>query len=208
MTYFLARYEGECWYLELKGFECNHYFSGLHICSPSSYGYNRDIRQAFKEDYQNVETKATQEEIEQLFALDDKLQDLGYGIEKDGGRYNEGMTLLNAMQELLDKINTKNEPFFNDVIVPSEKEKAMSKYDLSEEEIEETWEHYPLSYKYNDSGMISTIFNDTQEMVEEEKFSFGYSDFPYFDDEAFKNALLDGDTYYQLSTGKIVYYCM
>lgn len=205
---FLTRYKGECWYLELKGFECNHYFSGFHIYTPSCCGFEEDIRKAFKEDYQNMETKATQEEIEQLFALNDKLKDLGYGIERDSEKYNEGMALLKSMQYLLDKINAKNEPFFDDIIIPSEKEKAMCKYGLSEKEIEEIWEAYPLSHKYSDSGIICTVYSDTDEMVEEEKFSFGYSDFPYFDDEAFKRDLLDGDTYYQLSTGKVVCYYM
>lgn len=208
MTMFLTRYKGECWYLELKGFECNHYFSGLHTCSPSAYGFEKDIRKAFKEDYQHMETKATQEEIEQLFTLDDKLNDLGYGIEKDSEKYNEGMALLKDMQDLLDKINAKNEPFFNDIIVPSEKEKAMCQYGLSEKEIEEIWEAYPLSYEYNDSGMICTVYSDTDKMVEEEKFQLGYSDFPYFDNEAFKRDLLDGDIYYRLSTGKVVDYYM
>ena len=48
--------------------------------------------------------------------------------------------------------------------------------------------------------------NDFDDMVEEEKFSLGYENQPYFDDESFGNNLLQSDSYYELESGRIVYY--
>ena len=43
-------------------------------------------------------------------------------------------------------------------------------------------------------------------MIEKEKWSFGYENQQYFDDEAFGDDLLNSGSYLELDSGKIVEY--
>ena len=85
------------------------------------------------------------------------------------------------------------------------KEYVKNEYDLTDEEVEEIFDNYGLEYQ--DRAIVGTIFSDKYDMIEEEKFSFGYDKQPYFDDESFGNDLLESESYLELESGRIVYYC-
>ena len=59
---------------------------------------------------------------------------------------------------------------------------------------------------YRDRAIVGTIFSNKDEMIEKEKWSLGYENQPYFDDEAFGDDLLNSESYLELDSGKIVEY--
>lgn len=82
-------------------------------------------------------------------------------------------------------------------------------YDLSIEDVVELFNNYGQGYHdlgYRDRGIIGAIFENFNDMVYEEKFNFGYNDIPFFNDKAFGEDLLKNSSYYELPSGKIVYY--
>ena len=52
-------------YLEFNGFECGHYFGGLHIVGACFSGFEKEFREKVETDYENIETILTKEELEQ-----------------------------------------------------------------------------------------------------------------------------------------------
>lgn len=193
-------------YIEFNGFECGHYFSGLHIVGACFCGFEKEFREKVETDYENLETILTKEELEQMFVLNDELKALGYGIEKDDERYQKGIEIIEKFENTIGKklLSDENKKLFEKVVA-DEKEYVKNEYDLTDEEVEEIFENYNLEYQ--DRAIVGTIFSDKYDMIEEEKFSFGYDKQPYFDDESFGNDLLESESYLELESGRIVYYC-
>lgn len=193
-------------YIEFNGFECGHYFGGLHIVGACFSGFEKEFRDKVENDFENIETILTKEEFKHLFELDDKLNELGFGIEKDSDKYNKGMEIIAEFENTIGKklSSDENKKLF-EKIVADEKEYVKNEYDLTDEEVEEIFDNYGLEYQ--DRAIVGTIFNDKYDMIEEEKFSFGYDKQPYFDDESFGNDLLESESYLELESGKIVLYC-
>ena len=192
-------------YLEFNGFECGHYFGGLHIVGACFSGFEKEFREKVENDFENIETILTKEEMKHLFELNDELKALGYGIEKDSDKYNKGLEIIKEYENTIEKKlqSNENKELFEKVIV-DEKEYVKNEYDLTDEEVEEIFDNYGLVYQ--DRAIIGTIFSDKYDMIEEEKFSFGYDKQPYFDDESFGNDLLESENYHELDSGKIVSY--
>ena len=140
-----------------------------------------------------------------LFELNDRIKALGYGIERGSDKYNEGIEIINEYENTIEKklLSEENKQLFAKV-VEEEKEYVMNEYNLSREEVEEAFDNYNGAYK--DRAIISTVFKDFDDMVEEEKWSCGYDKQPYFDNEAFGNDLLESGYYYELPSGRIVAY--
>ena len=141
-----------------------------------------------------------------MFAINDELKALGYGIEKDSEKYNKGIELIEKFENTIGKrlLSDENKKLFEKVVA-DEKEYVKNEYDLTDEEVEEIFDNYGLEYQ--DRAIVGTIFSDKYDMIEEEKFSFGYDKQPYFDDESFGNDLLESESYLELESGRIVYYC-
>ena len=192
-------------YLEFNGFECGHYFGGLHIVGACFSGFEKEFREKVETDYENIETILTKEELEQMFELNDKLKELGYGIEKDSDKYNKGMEIIAEFENTIGKklLSDENKKLFEKVVA-DEKEYVKNEYNLTDEEVDEVFDNYGLEYQ--DRAIICTIFSDFDDMVYEEKISLGYDKQPYFDDESFGRDLLDSGYYYELGNGRIVYY--
>ena len=192
-------------YLEFNGFECGHYFGGLHIVGACFSGFEKEFREKVETDYENIETILTKEELEQMFELNDKLKELGYGIEKDSDKYNKGMEIIEEFENTIGKklLSDENKKLFEKVVA-DEKEYVKNEYNLTDEEVDEVFDNYGLEYQ--DRAIICTIFSDFDDMVYEEKISLGYDKQPYFDDESFGRDLLDSGYYYELGNGRIVYY--
>lgn len=191
-----------CVYIEINGFECNHYFGGLRICGACYSGFEKEIREFITEKFDEFETILTQEEALRLFEINDKIKALGYGIEKDSEKYKRGLTLLDEFKPITDKLlSNEGEKFFKEV-QENEKEYCMQEYDLTRDEIDEVFDYYSLPYQ--DRDIIGCVFIDKDEFGEEEKWSFGYENIRYFDTEAFVNDLLDEEYYLELDSGKVV----
>lgn len=73
-----------------------------------------------------------------------------------------------------------------------------------ERAVNEIFREYHLEYQ--DRAIISYVFNDLYDLVEEEKFAFGYDKTPYFNDEEFGRDLLESENYLELESGRIVSY--
>lgn len=191
-------------YIEVSGFECGHYFGGIRICGACFSGFEKELREMVENNFEKLETILTRDEFLKLFELNDELKSLGYGIEKDSNRYNKGIELLNEINKIVEKLRSKENKELFEKVIADEKEYAKNEYNLSDLEVDDIFENYGLDYQ--DRGIIACIFRDFDEMVEEEKFSFGYDKQPYFDDESFGNDLLDSAEYQILDSGKIVLY--
>ena len=192
-------------YIEFNGFECGHYFSGLHVCGACFYGFEKELKEIVEKEYDKLETILTREEFLKLFDINDRLKELGYGIEKDSERYNKGLAIIQEYKDIIETrlLNKENELLFEKVI-NDEKEYLKETYDLTDELIEEIYDNY--FGDYSDRAIVSYVWNDIDELVEEEKFELGYENIKYFVDDAFGRDLLDSEYYYELSDGRIVSY--
>ena len=197
------------YYVELSGFECNHYFGGLRLGGACFSGYYDEFRQIIDYKFDTLETIYTQRELQDLFNLNDRLKELGYGIEKDSDKYNKGIELLNKINCMLDKLRSgDNEELFQNVI-EEEKEYCMQEYNLSKEEIDDIFENY--NGDYQDRAIICAVYEDKDDLFRECAFS-GLIDISedlidYIDVESYVNDnILCNDYYYELSDGRIVYY--
>lgn len=192
-------------YIEFCGFECDHYFGGLHIHGACFCGYEKEIREDIKNNYENYTTILSKEEFEHLFDISDRIRALGCGIEKGSEKYNEGMALINEYKTTIEPklLSEANDELFEKVI-KEEKEFVAEEYDLSGDEVDYIFDNYGLEYQ--DRAIVGCVYDDIDELVENEKWNLGYNDQPYFDDEAFANDLLNDDYYLELESGKIVSY--
>lgn len=206
MQYFIGKEKDNdkrdvVYYIEFGGFECNHYFSGFHLNGACFGGFEKEFKQLFDEG--KIESILTIQDIEKLYDIKKKLSDLGCGIEKESDRYKQGINLLKEFDSIKEKLESEeNERLFNEVI-EEEKNWCMSEYNLTRSDIDYIFSEY--NGIYQDRGIILAIYNNFDDMVESEKWSFGYENVPYFDDEAFGNDLLESGNYLQLDNGKIAY---
>ena len=193
------------YYIEFCGFECGHYFGGLHLSGACFSGFEKEFRKEIENNFDNIETILTKKEFEKLFKLNDELKELGYGIKENDDRYNKGMKIIEEFKRTIGikLASTENDKLFQKVI-EDEKKYIKDEYSLSDDEINEIFDNYNLDYR--DRAIVGTIFNNKDEMIEEAKWSFGYENQPYFDDEAFGDDLLNSESYLELDSGKIVEY--
>lgn len=196
-------------YVELAGFECNHYFGGLRLGGACFGGYQEEFRKIVDNDFDTLETIYTKEEMQELFRLNDELKSLGYGIEKDSDKYNKGIEILNKIDCMLDKLKSgDNEELFQNVI-EEEKEYCMQEYNLSREQIDDIFDNY--NNVYQDRAIICAVFEDKEELFRDCAFN-GLIDISedlidYIDVESYVNDnILCNDYYYELDDGRIVYY--
>lgn len=196
-------------YVELRGFECNHYFGGLSLGGACFSGYEKEFRDIVDNSFDTLETIYTQKELQELFRLNDELKSLGYGIEKDSDKYNEGIELLNKIDCMLDKLKSgDNEELFQNVI-EEEKEYCMQEYNLSREEIDDIFDN--TKDDYHDRSIICAVYEDKEDLFRDCAFN-GLIDISedlidYIDVESYVNDnILCSDCYYELDDGRIVYY--
>lgn len=191
-------------YIKINGFECEHYFGGINICGACFSGFEKELKDFINKDYNSFDTILTKNELDRIFTFNKEIKDLGYGIKRGDDRYKKGIKLYDDIQDIIDKLNSEeNENKFKSIIV-EEKEYCKEKYDLTQEEIDEVFNGYCLPYQ--DRGIISCVYEDRCEFVEEEKFQYGYEHVPYFNDEEFAYDLLGEDNCLELENGKIITY--
>ena len=182
-------------------FECGHYFGSPNICGACYCGSNWA-------NYEEIRTVLTEEEYGQLREFSDRIRQLGSGIKKGDERYQKGVALCEAIQPVYDKLNSEeNEKFFAE-IVEEETEWLMDEYGLNEDDIEDIFNDYGLSYR--DRSVIGCVFRNAEECGREEAESLGYVERGswaerYFDFEKFGDDLLEEEQYYELRDGRVVY---
>lgn len=193
------------YYVEFCEFECEHYFGGLHLSGACFSGFEDEFKEIIANDFDKLETILTKDEFIKLFELNDKIKALGYGIGRDSEKYKKGMQIIEVYKNTIEKklLSEENEQLFEKVI-NDEKEYVKKEYYLCDNEVNEIFDNYGLEYR--DRAIVVAVFSDRDEMIEEEKISFGYENQPYFDDEAFGNDLLNDESYLELENGKIVEY--
>ena len=121
--------------------------------------------------------------------------------------------ILNAEYNMgrFSALNSAEAAEFFRQIVEDEKQIAMDEHGLTEEEVEEAFNNYPLDYQ--DRSIIGTVFEDSEELGREEAYSLGYVKEGelterYFDFEKFGEDLIEEEMYQELESGKCVMYMM
>ena len=192
-------------YLEFCGFECDHYFGGLHIHGACFCGYEKEFREDIINNYENYTTILSKEDFEHLFKINDEIEALGYGIEKGSDKYNKGLELINEYKTTIEPklLSEANKELFEKVI-KEEKEYIAEEHNLTEDEVDYIFDNYGLEYQ--DRAIVGYVFDDIDELVENEKWELGYDKQPYFDDETFAEDLLNDGYHLELESGKIVSY--
>lgn len=192
-------------YLEFNGFECDHYFGGLNLHGACFSGFEKEFREIVENDFDRLETILTKEDYNKLFALNDELKALGFGIEKNSDKYNRGTEIVEEFKSTIGVklASSENDELFQKVIA-DEKEYVKKQYNLTDDEVNYIFENYGLEYQ--DRAIIGCVFNDFYDFVEEEKFQLGYDKVPYFNDEEFGRDMLESEYYLELESGKIVSY--
>lgn len=206
--YFIAKIKNSndrdsVFYIEFGGFECEHYFNLFHLVGACFSGFEEELYDMVLNDFDNLETILTKEEFIRLYHAKEEISKLGYGIVRDSEKYNAGIKIFDSIKDIQEKLKGKeNNDLFNKVI---EEEKAicMEEYDLTKEEVDYVFQCYREVYQ--DRSIIGAVYEDKQDLAENEKFSLGYDKIPYFDDEAFVNDLLESYYYLELDSGRIVY---
>lgn len=188
-----------CCYIEPPQFVCDHYFSSVQ---PQGACYSGGEFQP----YGRIETVLTEDEYTKFLLLVDKLDTLGFGITKGDERYQKGMLLCADLQFVFDKLNSSEGDSFFEQIIESEKEYLEDTEDLTRDEIDEIFGAYPLEYQ--DRSICGSIYEDCDELGEEEAFSLGLfhdNDFMerYFDYEKFGEDIADDECHCRLSSGRI-----
>ncbi len=192
-------------YLEFNGFECDHYFGGLCIEGACFSGFESEFREEIENNFDNIETILTKDDFKKMFALNDELRALGYGIKRDSEKYKRGLEIIDEFKSTIGVklASSENDRLFEKVVA-DEKEYCKQTYGLTDDEVNEIFREYHLEYQ--DRAIISYVFNDLYDLVEEEKFAFGYDKTPYFNDEEFGRDLLESENYLELESGRIVSY--
>jgi hypothetical protein len=124
----------------------------------------------------------------------------------------ELLELINGINydQHIEKLQSEEAKEFQNTIIEEEKEWVMDEYDLSREDVDCIFDEYYLDYQ--DRGIVGTIYNNKEELGEEEISNGGYfSNFPsdlaqFFDFEAYGDHLVNyGDCYLELPSGKCAY---
>ncbi len=189
-----------CCYIEPPRFECDHYFSSVQ---PQGACYSgREF-----EPYDKIETVLTEEEYIKFLALASGIEDLGFGITKGDERYQKGMALCANLQFVFDKLTSPEGVSFFERIIESEKEYLDDTESLTRDEIDEIFDVYPLEYR--DRSIFGGVYEDCEELGEEEAWQLGLLDGhdfakEYFDYEKFGEDIADDEMHCRLSSGRIV----
>lgn len=187
---------------EIGAFECGHYFVGLRINGACFSGYLEEIKE---QNFKNITTILTEEELKRLFEFDEKIHELGYGIVQGDKRYQKGLKYKAEIQDIIDKLNGKDNEKLFEKVQEEEKEVLKKEYDLTDEDIDYIFDNYSLEYR--DRGIICCIWRDIDECAYDEAESMGYvnrGNDRYFDYEAFGEDLLNSEDYLELEDGRIV----
>ena len=184
-------------YIERPTFDCGHYFGSMNLQGAC---FSKQLR--FRK---HIKTILTCKDIKKLIDIDNKISELKYNIKIGSKKYKQGLKLLEELEPIFNKLESKeNQELFIEVI-EEEKEYLKEEYNLDDIELQEIFDEYYLEYK--DRGIIGRVYDDSEELGKEEAENYieGFDKVEkYFDYEAFADDLLNEESYLELSSGKCV----
>lgn len=170
----------------------------IHICGACFCGLTKKDTQDILNNYENLTTALTKEELTQLFEInntwiDDRTTD-------------NATTLYNIKKKLESEENAK----LFEQVQEEEKEWLYNEYGLDYNDIEDIFNHYNLEYR--DRAVVHCVWTDAYELGKyyfDEccRYKYGFSPYePYTDYEKFGREIIDSDekTYLELTDGRIV----
>lgn len=187
---------------EIGAFECGHYFAGLRISGACFSGSLKEIKE---QNFENITTILTEEELKRLFEFNEKISELGCGIVQGDERYQKGLEYRAEIQDIIDKLNGEDNEKLFEKVQEEEKEELKDEYDLTDEDINYIFDNYGLEYR--DRGIICGIWRDIDECAYDEADSMGYvnrNNDRYFNYETFGEDLLNSEDYLELEDGRVV----
>lgn len=170
----------------------------IHICGACFCNILKEYKQEILNNYENLTTALTKEELIQLFEInntwiDDRTTD-------------NATTLYNIKKKLESEENAK----LFEQVQDEEKEWLYNEYGLDYNDIEEIFNHYELEYR--DRAVVHCVWTNTYEIGKyyfDEccRYKYGFSPYePYIGYEKFGREIIDSDekTYLELTDGRIV----
>lgn len=189
--------------------ECGHYFPQINF-----YGacYSGDLDEILENEnvideiFEDITTILTKEDFKKLLEYNKKINVLGYGLDTQPQKQEEAKLYFKDIESIIEKLKSEENERLFEKVVEEEKEFLKYEYNLNDEDVENIFDAYYLDYK--DRGIIGSIYEDYQELGEEEVDAFGY-EIPEFienfiDYEAFGEHLAENGNYYTLDDGRIV----
>ena len=203
--------KGICYYIQDKPaeFECGHYFSTPYLTNANCSTHD------FPE-YENLETILSSDEYGRFLQLKDDINSLGFGIKTGDKRYERGLALKKSLlNDVYTKLTSPEAAEFFGNIVKDEKRKLVDFYELTDYQINQIFDNYPLDYR--DANIVATIYDDDSEIAEEfiDNFYFNIDDIPgfklsyYIDyDKLGHDLVLDSDKYLELDDDRVIEYAL
>lgn len=191
-----------CAYIETPHFECGHYFSriGLHGACYCGGMWAK---------YEDIKTILTKEEYQMLISYNEKVGDLGFGIEKNSRKYDEGMRLCANVRHIFDKLSSPEAEDFFEEIQQEEIEFLFDEYGLDEDDVQDIFDSYGLDYR--DRAVVAAVYDSPEDCGYDEAVNLGCIESSnqiidkYFDYARFGQDLVDEDeNYIQLDDGRVV----
>lgn len=185
-------------YIKRPKFECGHYFGCLNLqgaCFSMSLKFPK-----------NIKTVLTKNEIMQLLNYNIEKEKLGCGIKKGSRKYKKGLKLLEEIEPIFLKLESKENQKLFEEVEKEEREYLHEAEQLTDENIDEIFNQYYLEYR--DRGCIGSTYDDKEELGKE-MLDVYYSELDdnikrHFDYESFADDLLSGDSYIELDNGQCV----
>ena len=203
--------EGICYYIQDKPaeFECGHYFSTPYLTNANCLIHD------FPE-YENLETILSHDEYDRFLELKNDIDSLRFGIRIGDERYTKGLVLRKSLlDDVYDKLTSTEAAEFFGNIVKDEKRKLVDFYELTDYQINQIFDNYPLDYR--DANIVATIYDDDSEIAEEfiDNFYFNIDDIPgfklsyYIDyDKLGHDLVLNSDKYLELDDDRVIEYAL
>ena len=170
----------------------------IHICGACFCGLMKENVHEILNNYENLTTTLTKEELTQLFEInntwiDDRTTD-------------NATTLYNIKKKLESEENAK----LFEQVKEEEIEYLHNEYSLDYNDIEKIFNHYELEYR--DRAVVHRVWADTYEIGkyyfdECHRYKYGFSPYePNIDYEKFGREIINSDekTYIELTDGRIV----
>ena len=165
------------------------------ICGACFWGISRE-KQDILNNYDNLTTALTKEELTQLFEID--------SIWTDNRTTDNATTLYNIKKKLESEENAK----LFEQVQEEEKEFLYNEYSLDYNDIEDVFDHYTMEYR--DRAIIGNIWKDTYELGN--NYVNCCENIPhyldtYIDYEQFGRDMVENDydnIYFELTDGRIV----
>ena len=165
------------------------------ICGACFYNISKEDKQHLLNNYENLTTALTKEELTQLFEID--------SVWTDKRTTDNATTLYNIKKKLESDLN--KDLFMQ--VQEEEIEWLYNEYSLDYNDIEEIFDNYGLEYR--DRAVVDYVWTDTYQLAENyinECCNIENWIEPYIDYEAFGRDMVDndGERYVELTDGRIV----